>query len=91
MLTIPSTHLDIISYDLANGRIQNFINKCNQAQLTLLIGNELGNFENLTNYYLPKPAIDRITDREARVLEKRKIMIKTDSQDNESLKGESNE
>lgn len=91
MLTIPSTHLVIISYDLANGRIQNFINKCNEAQLTLLIGDELGKFENLTNHYLPKPAIDRITDREARVLEKRKIMIKTDSQDNESLTGESNE
>jgi len=75
MLTIPSTHLVVISYDLANGRIQNFINKCNQAQLTLLIGKELGNFKNLTNYYLPKPAIDRITDREAMILEKRKIMI----------------
>jgi len=83
MLTIPSTHLVIISYDLANGRIQNFINKCNEAQLTLLIGNELGNFENLINYYLPKPAIDRITDREVKILEKRKSMMTTnpDSQD----------
>ena len=83
MLTIPSTHLVIISYDLADGRIQNFINKCNEAQLTLLIGNELGNFENLINYYLPKPAIDRITDREVKILEKRKSMITTnpDSQD----------
>jgi hypothetical protein len=63
MLTIPSTHLVIISYDVANGRINNFIQKCNQSQLTLLIGSELGNFENLTNFYLPKPAIDRISDR----------------------------
>lgn len=91
MLTIPSTHLVIISYDLANGRIQNFINKCNEAQLTLLIGNELGNFENLTNYYLPKPAIDRITDREARLLEKRKIMMTTDSQDRDTQTGETDE
>jgi len=91
MLTIPSTHLVIISYDLANGRIQNFINKCNKAQLTLLIGNELGNFENLTNYYLPKPAIDRITDREARLLEKRKIKMSNDFQDKESLTGVSDE
>ncbi|WP_296867327.1 SIR2 family protein [Thermovirga sp.] len=91
MLTIPSTHLVIISYDLANGRIENFIKQCNEAQLTLLIGNELGNFENLTSYYLPKPAIDRITDRQARLLEKRKIMMQTDSQDKNSLKGGTNE
>ena len=91
MLTIPSTHLVVISYDLANGRIQNFINKCNEAQLTLLIGNELGNFENLTNYYLPKPAIDRITDREARLLEKRKSMMATNSESQDSQRGENNE
>ena len=91
MLTIPSTHLVIISYDLANGRIQNFINKCNEAQLTLLIGNELGNFENLTNYYLPKPAIDRITDRQARLLEKRKSMMATNSESQDSQRGENNE
>ena len=91
MLTIPSTHLVIISYDLANGKIQNFINKCNEAQLTLLIGNELGNFESLTNYYLPKPAIDRITDRQARLLEKRRMVTKTDLQDKETLIGENNE
>jgi hypothetical protein len=91
MLTIPSTHLVVISYDLANGRIQNFINKCNEAQLTLLIGNELGNFENLTNYYLPKPAIDRITDRQARLLEKRKSMIATNSESQDSQRGATNE
>jgi hypothetical protein len=91
MLTIPSTHLVIISYDLANGRIQNFINKCNEAQLTLLIGNELGNFENLINYYLPKPAIDRITDRQAKLLEKRKSMIATNSETQDSQRGETNE
>lgn len=91
MLTIPSTHLVIISYDLANGRIKDFINKCNESQLTLLIDNESENFENLTNYYLPKPAIDRITDRQARLLEKRKIMTQTDSQDKDSKIGEIDE
>lgn len=91
MLTIPSTHLVIISYDSANGRIENFIKQCNEAQLTLLIGEELGNFENLTSYYLPKPAIDRITDRQVRLLEKRKIMTQTDFQNKDSLNGETNE
>lgn len=71
MLTIPSTHLVIISYDLASGRIEKFVEQCNESQLTLIIGNEIGNIENLTNYYLPKPAIDRISDRLARLEEKR--------------------
>lgn len=91
MLTIPSTHLVIISYDLAQDRIWKFIEKCNESQLTLLIGKEIGNFENLANYYLPKPAIDRITDRQARLLEKRKVVSQTDSQDKDSKNEEDNE
>lgn len=92
MLTIPSTHLVIISYDKANDRIENFIKKCNESQLTLLIGKELGNFENLTNFYLPKPAIDRITERQARILEKRKIsQSNNDNQDIIQKNGENNE
>jgi hypothetical protein len=91
MLTIPSTHLVIISYDKANCRINRFIKKCNKAQLTLLIGNELGNFENLTNYYLPKPAIDRITDRQARLLEKRKSIMANHSESKDLQQGETNE
>lgn len=73
MLTIPSTHLVIISYDLANDRIKKFIETCNESQLTLLIGKELADIHSLTNYYLPKPAIDRITDRQTKILEKRKL------------------
>jgi len=71
MLTIPSTHLVIISYDMASNRIKNFIEQCNQSQLTLMIGMELADFKNLTRYYLPKPAIDRISDRQVKILEKR--------------------
>jgi hypothetical protein len=71
MLTIPSTHLVIISYDLADGRIKNFVEKCNFSQLTLLLGNHLGDIEILTEYYLPKSAIDRISDRQQRILDKR--------------------
>ncbi len=83
MLTIPSTHLVIISYDLANNRIQNFIERCNESQLTLLIGKELADIHNLTNYYLPKPAIDRITDRQTKILERRKSgNVTNENQDN---------
>jgi hypothetical protein len=71
MLTIPSTHLVIISFDAANGRIEKFVSKCNESQLTLLIGKCFGDMRDLSENYLPKPAIDRITDREQKILEKR--------------------
>jgi hypothetical protein len=73
MLKIPSTHLVIISYDLADGRIQNFVEKCNSSQLTLLLGNHFGDINILTDNYLPKSAIDRISDRERQIREKRGI------------------
>ncbi len=70
MLTIPSTHLVIISYS-KNDRIKKFIEKCNYSQLTLLIGSHLGDFIKLTDYYLPKPTVDRITYRQGKILENR--------------------
>lgn len=61
MLTIPSTHLVVISYDDASGRIAKFINSINHSQITLLIGSHFGDLETLVDYYLPKAAIDRLT------------------------------
>ncbi|MCU7505184.1 MAG: fibronectin-binding protein (FBP) [Ignavibacteria bacterium] len=74
MLTIPSTHVVIIAYDKIseNGvspirdRIRKFF-ESNPSQITLLIGDHLGAIENLTEYYLPKPAIDRITEKAIRI------------------------
>ncbi|BDV42673.1 hypothetical protein GURASL_15960 [Geotalea uraniireducens] len=71
MISIPSTHLVIISYDLADGRIQKFVEGCNRSQLTLLIGDHLGSVRSLTENYLPKSAIDRISNRKHEILEKR--------------------
>lgn len=71
MMTIPSTHLVIISFDLADGRIKAFVDKCNPSQLTLLLGNHFGNIRLLTENYLPKAAIDRISDRRHKIDEKR--------------------
>jgi hypothetical protein len=71
MMSIPSTHLVIISYDLADGRIQKFVEGCNRSQLTLLIGDHLGSVRPLTENYLPKSAIDRISNRQHDILEKR--------------------
>lgn len=71
MLTIPSTHLVIISYDDVGGRIHNFCKRIRDAQVTLLIGQHYGDLQKLVDYYLPKPAIDLITCRRADILERR--------------------
>ncbi|MCF7859337.1 MAG: SIR2 family protein [Candidatus Cloacimonetes bacterium] len=71
MMKIPSTHLVIISYDASEGRIKKFFDKCNPSQVTLLIGNHFGNIRTLTENYLPKSAIDRISDRKHAIDKKR--------------------
>ena len=75
MLTIPSTHLVIISYDDPLERImgmyEKFVNSGKSAQITLLIGNRLGDLKTLVKHFLPKPAIDRATSRMTELLEKR--------------------
>lgn len=72
MLTIPSTHLVIISYDDPLGRIINTYRSLGRhAQITLLLGNHLGDLQTLVNHYLPKPAIDRTTVRMAELLKAR--------------------
>ena len=70
MLTIPSTHLVAISFDDPLGRIMETYKK-REAQITLLIGNQLGNFQALVDNYLPKPAIDRATLRMSDLLKAR--------------------
>ncbi len=72
MLTIPSTHLVIISYDDPIGRILKFYSEsAHKAQMSILMGRNLGDITNLTNDYLPKSAIDRATIRMAELLQHR--------------------
>ncbi len=71
MLSIPSTHLVIISWDKANGRIEKFVERNNPSQFTLLIGEHFGDLTTLVDNYLPKAAIDRITERRQKIAEKR--------------------
>ena len=72
MLTIPSTHLAVLSYDEASGRIERFVEAVSRdEQLTLLIGNHFGDLEELVNYYLPKPAIDSTTWRMIELVNRR--------------------
>ena len=72
MLTIPSTHLVVISYNDPLGRIMKTYEKLGRpSQITLLIGDHLGDFQTLVDNYLPKPAIDRTTFRMAELLKSR--------------------
>ena len=72
MLTIPSTHLVIMSFSDPMGRIMETYDKIRRpAQITLLIGNHLGDLKTLVDHYMPKPAIDRTTFRMAELLQAR--------------------
>ncbi len=82
MLSIPSTHLVIISFDSSSGRIPKFCDQIgHKPQISLLVGNHFGDLSNLTEYYLPKPAIDQITWRQTELLKHRETKP-------ESLEGE---
>jgi hypothetical protein len=72
MLTIPSTHLVVISYNDPIGRIlQFYYDSAHYAQMSVLLGGNLGDITNLSNDYLPKSAIDRTTIRMAELLQHR--------------------
>lgn len=72
MLTIPSTHLVIISYNDPIGRILKFYAEtARYDQISILMGSNLGDITNLANDYLPKSAIDKTTIRMAELLQHR--------------------
>jgi len=75
MLTVPSTHVVIIAFGDPLNRIENFIKETGRgAQITLLLGNHLGDLKALVDNYLPKPAIDRTTIRMADMLKQRGVI-----------------
>lgn len=81
MLTIPSTHLVVISHGDPLKRIMTTYEKLGRhAQISLLIGNHVGDFQSLVDHYLPKPAIDRTTFRMAELLKSRWGTKQTETQ-----------
>ena len=79
MLTIPSTHLVIISYDDMDGRImKKFAEFGRSSQISLMIGNGLADLRTLVDYFLPKPAIDRTSIRMNDLLKQRYSTPKPD-------------
>ena len=73
MLTIPSTHLVIIAFSDPLGRIMQTYEKLGRhAQVSILLGDHLGDLRSLVDHFLPKPAIDRTTFRMADLLRGRR-------------------
>ena len=80
MLTIPSAHLVVISYDDPCGRIMRTYERLGRgSQVTLLLGDQLGDLQALVEHYLPKPAIDRTTFRMAELLKARGTVVQVEN------------
>ena len=72
MLTIPSTHLVIISFDDMSGRIMTKYEEFGRpSQISLIIGRGLADLRILVDYFLPKPSIDRASIRMNDLLKQR--------------------
>ena len=42
-----------------------------QSQMSLIVGKDIGNVDELVDYYLPKPSIDRASIRMSEILKQR--------------------
>jgi hypothetical protein len=72
MLTIPSTHLVVISFDSCGGRLQRFFDRASRdAQTSLLLGSHFAELGTLVRHYLPKPAIDTLSLKKTDLVRRR--------------------
>lgn len=72
MLTIPSTHLVIISFNDTGKRIMRKYKEIGRhSQITLIIGEDLAELKTLVDYFLPKPSIDKASIRMSELLRQR--------------------
>lgn len=81
MLTIPSAHLVVISYDDPLGRIMQTYKEIGRpSQISLMIGAELADLTKLTQNYLPKAAIDKTTFRMSELLKQRMGAVQSEKE-----------
>ena len=88
MLTIPSTHLLVISYDDQPGRIRRFVEDRRQSgQVGLLLGKTMADLGSLVNEWLPRPSAEFLLQARARICRDRSIGAGIPSEhDDESTK-----
>ena len=85
MLTIPSTHIVILSFDDAEGKIPKFYRRVgHDEQISLLIGSHFGDLQTLVDHYLPKPITDRINWTRVELLNRREPHGRKHADDNKS-------
>lgn len=72
MLTIPSTHLLIISWDDASGRVRSFAEDHRRTgQVSLLVGPKLAGLPSLVERWLPWPSAEFLLQRRAKLFRDR--------------------
>ena len=88
MLTIPSTHLVIISYN-SNQKVCSYFKEqvSKKEQISVLIGPQLADIKQLVKYYLPKSAIDQSMNRMYEIKKKRgELNLESSSKPKEDFK-----
>lgn len=81
MLTIPSTHLVIISHSDMDGRIMAKYKEFGRSsQMSLIVGSGVADIKTLVDYFLPKPSIDRASMRMNELLKQRYSTHKTETE-----------
>lgn len=72
MLTIPSTHLVIISFNDVGDRIVKKYEEIGRpSQVSLIIGEDIADLKILVDYFMPKPSIDKASIRMSELLNQR--------------------
>ena len=72
MLTIPSTHLLIISWDDTSGRIQRFADDHRRiGQVSLIVGSAVAGLPSLVERWLPWPSAEFLLQRRAQIFRDR--------------------
>jgi len=88
MLTIPSTHLLIISYDDARGRIANFIKDHGRlGQISLMLGPTFAGLPELVGQWLPRPSAEFLLQRRAQIYRNRQTGHSSEEPDGEIESG----
>ena len=80
MLTIPSTHLLVISYDDQPGRIRRFVEeRRHSGQVGLLLGKAMADLGSLVDEWLPRPSGEFLLHARAQIWRDRNIGAGTSS------------
>jgi len=88
MLTIPSTHLLIVSYNDEGDRIRNFVSDHRRTgQIGLLIGRNVADLQTVVEMWLPQPSAEFVLQKQAEIVRKRSVRATTPSENEHDPNG----